>query len=147
MVLPIIPSVRVVLDTNVLVAGLRSQLGASHQVLRLAGTGRFEHVVSVALVLEYEDVCKRRRTGVPLTDRQVDAVIDYLCATGVRQEIFFLWRPQLRDPGDDLVLEVAANAGCSAVVTFNGRDFAGAERFGVRPITPQQLLAELGEKR
>lgn len=131
------------LDTNVLVAGLRSHLGASHQVLRLVGTGRFEHVVSVPLVLEYEAALKRPRSGVKLAGRAIEDVLDFLCASGVRQDINFLWRPTLPDPGDDLVLEVAANGQCEAIVTFNIRDFAGADRFGVAVITPGQFLRRL----
>jgi predicted nucleic acid-binding protein len=100
---------RVVLDTNIVVAGLRSSLGASHQVLSLVGSGRFTHVVSVALAFEYEAAIRRPEVGIRLSRAAVDDVLDYLCATGRRQPIYFLWRPTLPDPGDDLALEVAAH--------------------------------------
>ncbi len=132
-----------VLDTNVLVAALRSRLGSAHRLLQLVGTGAFEHVVSVASVLEYEDILKRPGAVPGLRATDVDAVLDYLCLTGWHQAIYFLWRPALPDPGDDLVLEVAAAAGCDSIVTFNTRDFRGAERFGIRPITPRQFLTSL----
>jgi putative PIN family toxin of toxin-antitoxin system len=134
----------VVLDTNVLVAGLRSRRGASYRVLQRVGTGRFTHVVSVPLVFEYEEVLRRRATGIRLAPAEVEAVLDYLCATGEHQPIHFLWRPFLPDPRDDLVLEVAVNAQCSAIVTFNLRDFAGSAHFGITPVTPGQFLHTLG---
>jgi predicted nucleic acid-binding protein len=60
-------------------------------------------------------------------------------------KVFFLWRPLLKDPKDDMVLEVAVAAGCTRIVTFNGKDFAGAQRFGIKVLTPQAFLAEIGE--
>lgn len=138
---------RVVLDTNVVVAGLRSRRGSSYEILRLVGTGRFVHVLSVALVLEYEDVLLRPQTGVPLAHTEVSAVLDYLCATAQRQPIHFLWRPQLADPRDDMVLEAAVNGGCGYIVTFNDKDFGAAARFGIEVIRPQRLLALLGGPR
>ncbi len=143
MVSYMIPSVHVVLDTNVLVAGLRSRRGASFQVLSRVGTGAFEIVVSVPLVLEYEAVCLRQCTAMGLTSEDVGDVIDYLCQVAKPQPIFFLWRPLLRDPKDDMVLELAVAAGCDAVVTHNIRDFKAAERLGVRIQRPQALLREL----
>lgn len=136
---------RVVLDTNVLVAGLRSRRGASYQILQRVGTGRFVHVVSVPLVFEYEDLLRRRSTGLRLSAADVGVVLDYLCATGEHQPIHFLWRPVLPDPRDDLVLEVAVNGQCDTIVTFNSRDFAGSERFGIAFATPRAFLGHLGE--
>jgi len=134
---------RVVLDTNVLVAGLRSRRGASYRVLTLVGTGRFAHVVSVPLVLEYEEVLKRRGAGHRLARTDVDAILDYLCASGEHQPIHFLWRPLLPDPKDDMVLEAAVNGRCARIVTFNRRDFAGSERFGVTPVSPLAFLEQI----
>jgi putative PIN family toxin of toxin-antitoxin system len=136
----------VVLDTNVLVAGLRSSLGASHRVLASVGTGRFVHVISVALLFEYEAAVKRPEAGTRLPPAVIDEVLDYLCAAAQRQQIFFLWRPVLRDPNDDLVLEVAVNGRCDRIVTFNVRDFAGADRFGIRVETPGAFLRSCGEQ-
>ena len=78
-----------------------------------------------------------------LNHRQVDAILDYLCASAVRQEIHYLWRPVLRDPGDDLVLEVAVAGECEAIVTYNVRDFVGSVRFRIRVQTPPEFLAEM----
>lgn len=136
---------RVVLDTNVVVSALRSRRGASAAILEVAGTGRYIHCVSVALVFEYEAVCKRPSTGLAVPGSVIDDVLDYLAGTGRRQTIHFLWRPTLRDPGDDHVLELAVAAG-AAIVTHNRRDFAGAERFGIDVISPLALLERVLRK-
>lgn len=136
---------RVVLDTNVVVSALRSRRGASAAILGLLDTGRYLHCVSVALVFEYEAACKRPTTGLTVSSAVIDDVLDYLAGTGRRQPIHFLWRPALRDPGDDHVLELAVAAG-AAIVTHNQRDFAGAERFGVEVISPVELLERVLRK-
>jgi predicted nucleic acid-binding protein len=135
---------RVVLDTNLLVAGLRSRRGASFRVLGLVGSGRFVHVVSVPLVLEYEAVLLRRGAGLRLSRADANAVLDYLCAAGEHQPIHFLWRPRLPDPRDDMVLEAAVNGQCHHVVAFNHRDFRGSARVGVTPVSPLEFLAKIG---
>ena len=134
---------KVVLDTNVLVAGLRSNQGASFQILRRVGTGQFAIALSVALVLEYEETLKRQLDALDLSARDVDDVIDYLCSDADLTEIFFLWRPCLRDADDDMVLELAVAGQCDAIVTFNVRDFKPADRFGMRVLTPPQFLKEI----
>jgi len=137
---------RIVLDTNVVVAGLRSRLGASNRLLSLVGTGRFVHVISVALLFEYETAVTRPESRIALPSAAIDDVLDYLCSAGQRQEIYFLWRPTLPDPSDDLVLEVAAHGRCDRIVTFNTRDFVGSERFGIKAETPGAFLRSLGIK-
>src|SRR5438128_794608 len=134
---------KVVLDTNVLVAGLRSNRGASFQILQRVGTGQFAIALSVALVLEYEEMLKRQLHVLDLSARDVDDVIDYLCSDADLTEIFFLWRPCLRDADDDMVLELAVAGQCDAIVTFNVRDFEPADRFGMRVLTPPQFLKEI----
>jgi putative PIN family toxin of toxin-antitoxin system len=137
-------SPRVVLDTNVLVAASRSKKGASARLLSLIGTGRFEVVLSVPLLLEYEAVFLRDLAP-DSAERQVRAdILDYLCAVAERQAIFFLWRPHLRDPKDEMVLEAAVAGGCRTIISFNKKDFVGAERFGVVIRTPQEFLEEIG---
>ena len=135
----------VVVDTNVLVAGLRSRRGASHRVLQLVGRGQFETVVSVPLVLEYEGVLKRQSRSLGLRHADVDDVLDYVCRVSSQRTVFYLWRPVLRDPKDDMVLELAVESESDAIVTHNVKDFAGAEKFDVRVIRPQDLLREIGE--
>ena len=138
---------RVVLDTNVLVSALRSRQGASFKVVSLVGEKLFDIVVSVPLVVEYEAATKRQSRQLALTHADIDDILDYFCQVGLQREIFFLWRPVLRDPKDDLVLEVAVEAECDYVVTHNLRDFAGAENFGVQAITPRRFLEIIGQRK
>ena len=133
----------VVLDTNVLVSAIRSREGASFEVLSRVGTGAFDIAVSVPLVLEYEDALLRQLPDTSLDESAIRDIIDYICRVAVRQEIFFLWRPFLKDPGDDLVLEVAVAADCDVIVTYNLRDFAGVDRFHLRALSPGAFLDEL----
>jgi putative PIN family toxin of toxin-antitoxin system len=133
----------VVLDTSVLVAALRSRRGASFEILAALGRGEFEISISVPLVLEYEATLLRHAGELNLDSTDVLGLIDYICEVAVNQEIFFLWRPFLRDAGDDLVLEVAVAATSDALVTHNVRDFSGSEQLGIRVVTPKQFLQEL----
>ncbi|MFN8499236.1 MAG: putative toxin-antitoxin system toxin component, PIN family [Anaerolineae bacterium] len=135
----------VVLDTNVIIAALRSRRGASYRLLSLVGQGVFEINVSVPLVLEYEDAAKRLIGETDLTAQDIDDILDYLCSVANRYAVFFLWRPFLRDDKDDMVLELAVASGCDAIVTYNQRDFVGVQQFGIRLLTPKAFLVELGE--
>lgn len=136
--------IRAVLDTNVLVAGLRSRNGASFQLLRMLGPeAPFQPSISVPLVLEYE-MALRRTLG--SKDERIDPVLDYLCQVGDLREIYFLWRPFLRDPGDEMVLEVAVGAQADRIATHNVKDFEGVEaKFGIRVVTPGEFLTETRE--
>lgn len=78
-----------------------------------------------------------------LTFEDIDAVLNYLCSVGHHRMIYYLWRPVLRDPKDDLVLELAVESNADYLVTHNIRDFAGSERFGVRIVSPRDFLAIL----
>jgi putative PIN family toxin of toxin-antitoxin system len=133
---------KIVLDTNVLVAGLRSRQGASFQLLSGLTSGQFELHLSVPLAMEYEDVLHRPGL-LSLPAAAIDAVLDMVCAVAVKQDVHFLWRPQLRDPKDELVLEAAANASADYLVTHNLCDFAASRRFAVQLVTPGQFLKRL----
>jgi putative PIN family toxin of toxin-antitoxin system len=136
---------RIVIDTNVIIAAMRSQHGASALLLSLLGKDRFEIHLSVPLVLEYEDVLLRQRDRLGLTIDDVDTLIDSLCALGVRHEhIHFNWRPSLPDERDEHILDLAVKGQCEAIITYNARDFVGVEQFGLRAINPQTFLRELG---
>jgi predicted nucleic acid-binding protein len=139
---------RIVIDTSVVVSGLRSRQGASFRLLSLIGKSpAFEISLSVPLVLEYEDALKRQARELGLSHGDIDAVLEYFCSVANLHEVYFLWRPVLPDPSDDFVLELAAGAGCDSIVTFNVRDFAGAERFGLRVEGPRAFLKRIGEAR
>lgn len=136
-----------VLDTNVLVAASKSGRGASARLLSLVGREWFEIVISVPLVIEYEDVLLRDLPPASVKREIVGDILDYLCAVGRRQEVFFLWRPHLRDPGDDMVLELAVAGRCDAIITYNKRDFRELSPFGLRAMTPKEFLTEIGALR
>lgn len=139
-------AIRVVLDTNVLVSALLSIRGASNRILGLVGRGEFSHFVSVPLALEYEATLRRMLPTDRFSAEDIGAMIDYLCQTGERQEIFFLWRPLLTDPGDDMILELAVAGMCSHIVTFNLTHFSGAASFGITVIRPADFLSLLRGK-
>ena len=134
---------KIVIDTNVLVAALRSRRGASFRLVSFLPNDKFSIFISVPLVLEYEDALMRLESSA-ITEQDIGNFVDFLCEIGHHQEIFFLWRPFLPDPSDDHVLEVAVAAGCDAIVTYNKRDFKGIERFGLRIFDPRELLSEIG---
>lgn len=139
---------RVTLDTNVLVAGLRSRNGASFQVLSRWLRGDFNACASVPLWLEYEATLKRGdvATAHGLSGDEIDALLDAWAVHVVPVELRFVWRPQLRDPKDEMVLETALNGRADALVTFNRADFGKAvQRFGLALWRPQELLARLGD--
>ena len=135
----------IVMDSNVLVAGLLSRNGASYRLLQLMGKRKFELHLSIPLLLEYEDAAKRLVSKTDLTQKDIDDILDYLCLIGKKWEIHYLWRPFLKDPNDDMVLELAVTARCEWIVTFNTRDFAGIEQFGIRVLTPRDFLKITGE--
>ena len=136
---------RVVLDTNVIVAGLRSRRGAAFRVLSLVGTGVFTHCLSVPLLFEYEAVLKRAGV-VPVSTDVVEDILDGLCATAEHRALYFLWRPRLPDAADDLVLEIAVTGQCDTIITFNQRHFVGSESFGVLVQTPAEFLVALSTR-
>jgi len=130
----------IIMDTNVLFAGLYSSTGASLLVLRLIDCGKIKPVISTTLLFEYEDVLKRKQAELSLSNKQVDIILDNLCALSEFQKIHFLWRPCLRDPKDDHVLEVAVASKTKMIITHNIKDFKGVEKFGVQAIPPGKLL-------
>jgi predicted nucleic acid-binding protein len=135
---------RVVVDTNVLVSALKSRLGWSFEVLRLMGTGRFAHVVTVPLMIEYADVLGRSGM-VPVDQRFIEDVLDFVATSAVRRKVHFLWRPRLTDAKDDMVLEAAVNGQCRYIVTHNVRDFSLGGALGIQAITPAQFMQQLQE--
>lgn len=133
----------VVIDTNVLVAALKSKQGASHKLLMALGEGLYRPNVSVPLFIEYESVAKRTGVAAGLSEQDIDAILDYFLSQSSIRRIFYLWRPCLRDPKDDLVLEVAVESQSEYIITFNKRDFRGSERFGISVVTPREFMMEV----
>ena len=135
--------IRIVLDTNIIFAGLYSTFGASFQVLRALTVGKIQPVLSVALLFEYEDVLKRNSRKLGLTHWDIDAFFDNVCNLGSFQTIHYLWRPFLPDPKDDHVLELAVASQVKKIATFNAKDFKHVDKFGTKIISPKQLLEEI----
>jgi len=137
---------KVVFDTDIIVAALRSATGGSNAVLREVAHERLVPLVTPALFLEYEAVLKRpeQRLAHGLELRDIDRFLSTLASACEAVEVSFQWRPQLTDPNDEMVLEAAVNGRADALVTHNVRDFAkGATRFGSRVLRPGELLKEL----
>jgi predicted nucleic acid-binding protein len=134
-----------ILDTSVLISGLRSSLGASYVLLDLVGSGRFNIGLTAALVLEYEATCIKSLPALNLTADDVKELLDYFCHVGKLAAIRFRVRPSVADPDDELVLEAAIASGSEWIVTHNIRDMAaGAARYGIEVITPGEALRRLG---
>ena len=135
--------IKIILDTDVLYAGLYSYEGASFQILRAIERGQIQIVLSTPLLFEYEDILNRKESELRLSERQIEVILDNLCRVSVHQKIYFLWRPFLQDPKDDHILEVAVASQTNIIVTHNIRDFKGIDKFGIKAITPKQLLKEI----
>ena len=135
--------IRIILDTNVLYAGLYSSEGASYQILRAIERGQIQIILSTTLLFEYEDILNRKKSELGLPEKQIEAVLDNLCRLSDHQKIYYLWRPFLKDPNDDHILELAVASQTEIIVTHNIKDFNGIDNFGIRAITPKQLLKEI----
>jgi putative PIN family toxin of toxin-antitoxin system len=137
---------RAVLDTDVVVAAMRSPSGASARLIDLALVGAVRLLANVALVLEYEAVCSRAEHMLVagFGGKELAIFVDALAALVEPVESHFVWRPQLRDLGDEMVLEAAVNGSADAIVTFNRRDFGAVPgRFGIRVLLPRDALKGL----
>lgn len=133
---------RVVFDTSVLVAAARSRDGASFALVSSIPSPRFQICLSVGLYNEWQDVLARSEHLPPgQTPADVQRFLRYLAGHAQLQDIFFLWRPFLSDPDDDMILELAFAAGCRYVVTHNTKDFRGCEQLNINPINPRDFLA------
>lgn len=129
----------VVLDTNVIIAALRSRRGASFAVLRQFGKG-WVPLISVPLILEYEEVGKREAGHLRIPESTVEAIIRAFCFVGLETHIHFRPRSFLPDASDEFILELAVAGRADAIVTHKVRHFAGAERFGIQVTTPLEFL-------
>jgi len=139
-----------VLDTDVMVAALRSDSGASRQLLIAALEKRVTMLLSVPLLFEYEAVLMRQEhlEASGLSAMEMNAVLDALAAVAEPVRLSFLWRPVLADPDDDMVLETAANGSAHWIVTFNKRHFGGAAtKVGCGVATPGEMLHEFRGKK
>jgi putative PIN family toxin of toxin-antitoxin system len=136
---------RVVLDTSVLVAAVRSDQGASRQLLIDALEGRYALLVSVPLMIEYEAVLTRpeHMSAAGVSRADVGVILDALAASASPVRLAYLWRPVLADSDDDMVLETAVNGGANLLVTLERAGFDGARRFSVAVVSPGDALRRL----
>jgi predicted nucleic acid-binding protein len=100
--------------------------------------------ISVPLFIEYKSVAKREGLVANLAPQEIDAILDYYLKKSKIHKIYYLWRPLLKDPKDDLVLEVAVTSESRYIITFNKKDFKGCEKFGISAITPYEYMTEKG---
>ena len=136
----------IVLDTSIVVAALRSTTGASAALLMRARKGEVTLLANVALALEYEAACRCAEHAVAagLTAGEVGKFVDAVLAMVEPVESYFMWRPLLRNPADEMVVEAAVNGRASAIVTFNQRDFDVVPRqFGIEVLTPAAALRRI----
>jgi putative PIN family toxin of toxin-antitoxin system len=137
---------KIVLDTSVLVAAVRSRSGASFALTSSLPNPRFQICLSVGLYTEWQAVLSRPEHLPAGGDADMAlGFVRYLATLAHLQDIHFLWRPFLRDPDDDMVLECAVAAGCKYIVTHNVKDFRRTEQLGVKAITPGDFLQTLKE--
>jgi putative PIN family toxin of toxin-antitoxin system len=134
--------IRIVLDTNVLVAASRSKQGASFALVGSIPSDKFQICLSVGLYAEWEDVLGRPEHLPPgLTAEDSKKFVRYLAGQAHLQQIHFLWRPFLEDSDDDMLLELALAAGCRHIITHNIAHFRQADQLGIEVLTPREFLA------
>ena len=137
---------RVVLDTSVIVAGLRSRLGASNRLLEFVAEERLVPLVTTALFLECEEVLKRpeQRLATGMSENDIAGFMAAFASAAEPVEVHFLWRPQLADPDDEIVLEAAVNGRSKVIITHNVRHFVpAAGQFGLEVVTPGAFLKRI----
>lgn len=136
---------QIVVDTNVLLSGLKSNAGASYKLLSIINDRRWQVNVSTALLYEYEEILKNASRDLGLTLQEVDLAIAALCNIANFHPIFFLWRPMLKDADDEFLSDLALKAQADFIITYNQKDLQAVERFGIRVVTPKQFLQIVGE--
>ena len=136
---------KIIIDTNILFTALRSNLGASYKLISLLPSELFDFAVSVPLVVEYEDVLKRSNKLEGISPEDINDFIDFLVSIAERKKVHYLWRPFLKDPCDDMLVELAVASNADAIVTYNKKDFHNVEKiFAVKVIDAKELLKLIG---
>ena len=135
---------RIVIDTNIIVSALKSRNGAANRLLSVIDEDKYISCLSVPLLFEYEEILRRIFPEMPQEDS--DSLLDYICKQSIKSPIYYLWRPILRDPKDDMVLELAVASSADFIVTYNVKDFFAAKDFGIEIASPKDILILTGVK-
>ena len=136
------------MDADAIVAAMRSPSGASAEIIRKVRREKFALLLSVPLAMEYEAVCLRpeHQLAAGLSEQEVRIFVDAVIAIAEPVKIHYLWRPQLRDPSDEMVLETAVNGRANLLITFNVRDYGKAPaRFGIEVMTPREAVERISK--
>jgi putative PIN family toxin of toxin-antitoxin system len=136
----------IVVDTNVLISALIGSQGASREILRKCLKGAYNPLISNALFIEYEDVSKRKQVLdlCPLAADEIRELLNAFYAVCHWVPIYYLWRPNTRDEGDNFLIELALAGNATCIITHNIRDLQRAELSfpNLRIVTPAQLLRD-----
>ncbi|HMW07572.1 MAG TPA: putative toxin-antitoxin system toxin component, PIN family [Leptospiraceae bacterium] len=135
---------KIIIDTNVLVSGLKSRLGASYKLLSSLNDERIQLFLSNSLLFEYEEILKRNNHLVNLDLNEIDSLLDDICAIASTKNIFYLWRPTTSDPDDDFIVDLAIASNIDYIITFNVSNFLNAKKMNIKTITPKEFLQLLG---
>jgi uncharacterized protein len=137
---------KIIIDTNVLISAFTSEAGASREVLRrlLDADSPYQALISLPLFLEYEDVLSREETLVrcPLTRAEINQLLEAVLSTMTWVEVYYQWRPNLKDEADNHLIELAVAAGEVVLVTHNLKDLKSGELLfnQIAIVTPAQFL-------
>jgi putative PIN family toxin of toxin-antitoxin system len=131
----------IVINTNVLLSALFSNKGASYKLISIIDNDKNIVNISTTLIYEYEEILKLKSK---LDIKYIDSILNYICKVGIKNKIFYLWRPKLKDVDDDFLLELAVKSN-SIIVTLNGKDFKPASEFNLKVMTPKEFLQYIGE--
>lgn len=136
---------QIVIDTNVILAGLRSNQGASYKLLTILNDQRFQINISATLIFEYEEILKREAKNLSLDDNDINKFINGICYLAKHHKIFYIWRPLARDKDDDFLLDLAVKCQADFIISYNEKDLKSITKFGITILTPKQFLQLLGE--
>ncbi len=136
---------QIVMDTNVLVSGVRSKKGASYQLISNLNDSSWQLNISVALILEYEEVLTRMMDELSIVTKDIDNLIDGICAISNKHSISYMWRPIANDADDDFLVDLAINAQADYIISYNKKDIQPVQKFGIEVVSPKEFLQITGK--
>lgn len=136
---------QIVIDTNVILAGLKSNKGASYKLLTILNDQRFQINISTTLIFEYEEILKREQQQIRLDNEDIEDIINEICHLANHHQLFYIWRPLAKDKDDDFLIDLAFKCQAQFIISYNQKDLQPVEKFGILILTPKQFLELLGE--